>query len=109
MKCNRYAIYGWRSDKSKLKYDSKVLFSSLKDEISAINYKRELLDKAELCEGEIISQVELEFIPYYGGADPNVEVRFKCKKCGYEYANENGLPYDLETLNKFLTEVISKL
>jgi hypothetical protein len=108
MKCNRYAIYGWKSEKSKIKYDSQVLFSIPENAIDKVKHTRGLLDKAELCEGEIESQIELDEDPYMGGVYYSVAVRFKCKKCGYEYAGDNGLPSDIDSLNKFLTEVIKE-
>lgn len=112
MKCNRIAIYGWKSKKSAGKSSPKVLesFKNLTDAYEWRKLHSELFDRiGNPCEGEIISQIELEFIPYMGGSDANVEVRFRCNKCGHEYANENGLPYDLDSLNKFLTKIIKEL
>jgi hypothetical protein len=39
----------------------------------------------------------------------DIEIRFKCNKCGYEHAGENGLPSDIDSLNKFLTKVIKEM
>ena len=109
MKCNRIAVYGWKS-KSGMKNKPKILFSIIAlDKINPIGFGNWIMSHREPCGGEIISQVELEYIPYYGGENANVEVRFKCNKCGYEYAGDLGLPYDLDSLNKFLTKIIKEL
>jgi hypothetical protein len=105
MKCNRLAVYGWKYKRS-LNKPSKILFSVEKVDAGFAGFT---VDKLEKCDGEIESLVELEYIPYYGGSDANIEVRFKCKKCGYEFAGDSGLPYDVDSLNKFLTEAIAKL
>lgn len=110
MKCNRLAVYGWKQKRSIGKSKSYILGSC--DTLNRIteyeNQIGELFDMFETCNGEIESQVELEYIPYFGGSDANIEVRFRCKKCGYEYAGENGLPYDVDSLNKYLTEIIKE-
>jgi hypothetical protein len=110
MKCNRYAIWGWKSRKSSENYPPVVLgsFPDLIHAKKSEEYGFKFLSKLELCEGEIISEIELEYIPYYGGANPNIEVRFVCNKCKYDHAGF-GLPRDINSLNDFITEVISKL
>jgi hypothetical protein len=111
MKCNRYAIYGWKSKKSVDKFPP-IILGSFPDLIStkkSEEYGFKFLSEIRLCEGEIESQVELEWLPYMGGADANIEVRFRCKNCEYEFAGDNDLPYDVESLNKFLTKVIKEM
>lgn len=112
MKCNKYAIYGWKSKKSMIggTVPSRIM-GSIPALVDSDWLKKHLFafpDRVELCEGEIESQIELEYIPYYGGSDANIEVRFRCKKCGYQYAGDNGLPYDVDSLNKYLTEIIKE-
>lgn len=112
MKCNRLAVFGWKS-KAGMKYKPKVLGSFRWAETERLEFFKaqikHLFDHTELCNGDIISDIELEYIPYTGGSDASVEVRFICNKCGHEFANENGLPYDLSSLNKFLTKVIEEM
>jgi hypothetical protein len=110
MKCNRIAVYGWKLNGSVDKSKPRILysFSNLKDIEEYKKQIKHLYSHHQPCEGEIESQIELEYIPYMGGSDANIEVRFKCKKCQYEYAGDNGLPYDINSLNKFLTDVIEK-
>lgn len=110
MKCNRYAVYGWKL-KSSMKNKPRLLYS-FKNTEDVDEYRKqikELFKAVQPCEGNIISQVELEFIPYYGGVEPNIEIRFRCNKCGYEYAGDFDLPYDLDTLNRFLTKIIKEI
>ena len=108
MRCNRLAIYGWKS-KYSIKHKPKVLFSTLNlDSINPMVYKTWIISHTEPCNGEILSQIELDYIPYMGGTDANIEVIFKCRNCGYMFAGDYGLPYDVESLNKFLTEIIKE-
>lgn len=107
MKCNRYAIYGWKSNRAREKLNKPVILGS-SETTNQRFIPAKFFSHYSPCEGEIESQVSLEFIPYYGGSDANIEVRFRCKKCGYEYAGDNGLPYDVDSLNKYLTEIIKE-
>lgn len=112
MKCNRIAIYGWKSKKSKNKNKPVTLgsFKNLDDAYVYAANNGELFDHlANQCQGDIISNIELEYIPYFGGESANIEVRFKCNRCGFEFADDLGLPYDVDSLNKFLTKVISEM
>jgi hypothetical protein len=114
MKCNRYAMYGWKSVKGKKhNLDKPFIMASVKNDehykYITVQFNKDLIDKLELCEGEIVSQIELEFIPYMGGYDANIEVRFVCNKCKYDHAGDNGLPSDIDSLNKFLTKVIKEM
>lgn len=114
MKCNRYAIYGWKTKKGMNK-PPKVLgsFGNLATMEGMSDKPIPLMSHAEICNGEIESNVHIEYMGSYEGEalfqDAGIEAEFKCKKCGWNYAGSNGLPVYVDDLNKFLTEVISKL
>lgn len=108
MKCNRIAVYGWKSKYHK-NTNPRVLFGTKDlDGVNPAIYKTWDICRTAKCEGEIESEIVLEEIPYYGGSDYNIEVRFRCKRCGSEFAGESGLPSDIDSLNEFLTNIISK-
>lgn len=111
MRCNRKIVYGWKTHQSMKKYKSKIIASlPFEANVNVLpDYISKFVERLEPCNGELESQIELEWIPYMGGSDAVVEVRIKCKKCGHEFSGELGLPSDLDGVNKFLTEVISKL
>lgn len=110
MKCNRVVFYGWKSHIHSSKSKPKIILSTENPkEVNPLVYGAWDIDRIQPCEGEIESRIVLENILYYGGADPNIEVRFRCKNCGAEFAGNNGLPYDVDSLNKFLTEVLKNV
>lgn len=104
MLCDKKLIYGWKREKGMSK-PSKIIMVFDKDAVPN-KLLFPLFDRIEICGGEIESRIELEYIPYMGGSDANIEVRFICKKCKSEHAGERELPYDIDSLNKFLTEII---
>lgn len=109
MKCDRIAVYGWKSKNSMEKFPPIVLGSLSLQESGNERFIPKFFSHKEPCDGTIVGCVELEYIPYFGGGDTSVEIRFICKRCMYDFANENGLPYDIHSLNKFLTKVIQDL
>jgi hypothetical protein len=110
MKCNRIAVYGWKTKKVLAKKPIILFTLESPSDLNPEYYPKSwILSHQEVCNGDITSQIELEFIPYMGGSDVNIEVRFKCNKCSYEYAGENGLPSDIDDLNTFLTKIIKEM
>jgi hypothetical protein len=112
MKCNRYAIYGWKSSTGlKRNPDKPIVLGSVKsiEDLNLYTKHSHLFSHLEVCDGQIESQIELEFIPYMGGSDANIEVRFVCNKCKYNHAGENGLPSDIDLVNRFLTKLIKEM
>jgi hypothetical protein len=109
MKCNRILIYGWKS-KYSIKNKPRILVSIVNPEkLNPDIFKTWIISHQEVCDGQIESQIELEFIPYMGGSDANIEVRFVCNKCKCNHAGDNGLPSDIDLVNKFLTKVIKEM
>lgn len=110
MRCNNTLVYGWKSKKSIKK--PPIVLASISKEVNIPDiefWHGWIISHQEVCNGEIESQIELDTIPYYGGVDYCVEVRFRCLKCKSEHAGDYGLPSDIDGVNKLLTEVISKL
>lgn len=110
MKCKAIAIYGWKTKKAS-KTKSPVIMGSVLN-IEQISHAKEQLKElfahAEACDGEIKCSIDLEWVPYYGGADPTIEIRFMCNKCKREFANEFGLPYDAYTLATFVNKLLEE-
>ncbi len=59
-----------------------------------------------VCDGDIEGKASLFWEPYWGGEDVSLSITYKCKRCG-SYSLPPGLPEDISTLSKFLTDTIA--
>lgn len=119
MKCNATVFYGkhrrknasdqikpigWITNYSRELYASPENMEAL---INTIERMYVITKKEEVCGGEIESIMMYSPGYYVGGADPEFEIRYRCKKCGN--TNFTGLPTEIDELNKFMTAAIKNL
>jgi hypothetical protein len=66
MKCNRVAVYGWKSKKA-IKKNPIILYTLNSPSDIDLTYipKSWIISNQEICNGEIESKVEMEGIPFF--------------------------------------------
>jgi hypothetical protein len=102
LKCDNNLAIGWKSKKSKEKNSKMVILAIYPKDVnpSTFPYLPPFIDHFEICNGDINSNIHLEYEPYWGGNEARICVEFKCNKC--TSTNYNKLPNTLDDLNKFL-------
>jgi hypothetical protein len=58
------------------------------------------------CDGEIIAEVSAIAEAYWGGSSAELEVKYKCNKCGQTYYKE--LPHTPEELSEWITKKLKE-
>ena len=60
------------------------------------------------CGGQLRPRIKLEADPYWGGCGFDIEIEYKCSRCG-TYADPLELPQDVKGLEEFLAQIIAEL
>lgn len=105
MKCNRKVFYYLTTSKSR-KIFGWVSPDQNVDETLAYwkaNVYQNIDEKYEICDGDVEGEIAAEDAPYFGGTSAELNVRFRCKKCGCNSFPELPNQYNInEWLNKIL-------
>lgn len=111
MKCKRVAIYGWKRRNSFVEGKAPVILGSFPEDEDRQNLGEKLrafgfkyINDFGTCNGRIVSKIDTEETPYYGGYSCEIDVSFVCEKCGSEV--HSNLPRNVKELNKFLQDVL---
>lgn len=103
MKCG-LNTYWWKYPR-KLVCEGSVV---MPEQIISMISKRNGQGFWKICDGDIEINVGVGYIPYFGGSDAELEVEFRCNKCGNSHYPDRNLPqsYNInEWLNKILKEI----
>ena len=68
--------------------------------------RKHRVDEIERCNGKIIATIKAIDEPYFGGSSAQLEITYKCNRCGSYW--ENGLP-NIYNISELLTSYVEKL
>lgn len=117
MRCGSLLIYYKEEVRGKRKLFSSIS-PSWRDDPNFFEYWKDnavtskTLAKLDLtgtmdCDGNIICEVRAVDEPYYGGSSAELQIRYKCDKCGQTYFKH--LPQTSSELSDFMTNKIGIL
>lgn len=116
MKCNSVLIYYKEPVKGKRKIFGSISPSWVKEpnfftywlenNVTPRTKPKLDLDNAVVCDGKIIVNVAAVDEPYFGGSSAELEISYKCAKCGQTYYKE--LPRYSQELSEWMTKKIAE-